>query len=93
MLYNKSDQSPEQLSHITYNPNALRLMRQQAGLSMEFVALASGLHDKAQISRFERGLVIPLATTLGKLLLILQPKPEQLATLFNLSGEKEGRNR
>jgi len=75
-----------------YNPDKLRQMRAQVGLSLEVVALTSGLHDKGQISRFERGLVVPLATTLGKVLQVLQPEPWLLYALFGLSFDPKQTN-
>lgn len=68
-----------------FNPQVLRIMRQAANLSLEEVALVAGLSDKGQISRFERGTVIPMATTLGRILHALQPEPALLYALFQLS--------
>jgi len=68
----------------SFNPLVLRTMRQAANLSLEEVALAAGLSDKGQISRFERGVVIPMATTLGRILHALQPEPPLLYALFQL---------
>lgn len=87
-MYNKFDKSITIFPPSPFNPLILRQMRLQARLSMETVALVAGLHDKAQVSRFERGLVIPLATTLGKLLQALQPTPAHLDALFNIVREK-----
>jgi len=87
-MYNKLEKSITMFPPSPFNPLLLRQMRLRANLSMETVALLAGLHDKAQVSRFERGLVIPLATTLGKLLQTLQPEPTHLDALFNLVRQK-----
>jgi len=68
-----------------FNPHILRQMRQEAGLSLEELAAAAGLHDKSQISRYESGATIPKADTLSKLLQVLKPRPALLLRLFNLN--------
>ena len=79
-----SDNSPRPFPALVYRPTVLRDMRHRLGYSMETVALYAGLHDKAQISRFEHGRAIPLVTTLGRVLHVLQPEPADLYNLFNL---------
>lgn len=69
----------------SFNPDILRAARLEKGLSLEEAAFLSGLHDKSQLSRFERGQVIPLATTLGRILWVLNPEPAILYALFKLS--------
>lgn len=73
---------PTPIVYAAFAPLALRRMRLAAGLSLEAVALNAGLYDKGQVSRFERGAVVPLATTLGLVLHVLQPDPILLAELF-----------
>ena len=73
-----------ELENPPFNPQVLRAMRRAANLSLEEVALVAGLSDKGQISRFERGTVIPMATTLGRILHALQPEPSLLYALFQL---------
>lgn len=71
-------------NHGVFQPTVLRRMRQAAGMSLEAVTLAAGLYDKGQLSRFEAGLVVPKATTLSKLLHVLQPEPALLDALFGI---------
>jgi transcriptional regulator with XRE-family HTH domain len=65
-------------------PAVLRRMRKQRRMSLEAVALAAGLYDKGQLSRFERGQAVPLATTLARLLHVLRPEPDSLYALFGI---------
>lgn len=68
----------------SFDVSLLRDMRQRAGLSLEAVALAAGLYDKSQLARIEQGHVVPLATTLGKILRVLHPDADLLFALFRL---------
>ncbi len=80
-------------AELPFDASVLRRMRHTAGLSLEAVALAAGLHDKSQLSRMEQGHVVPLATTLGRILQALHPEPALIYALFRLSPSHVDSNR
>jgi len=70
------------MQKILFNPQRIREIREEKGLTFKDIKGVIGIHHKSQLEQWENGKVIPKADTIALLASVLEVPPCSFYTLY-----------